>query len=304
MKPKLIIHIGTHKTASTALQVLMSRHRKSLAEGGILYPKTDRAPAPNKTKHATVVNALVAGKRDFAEEHARLVREFEASGCHTMILSQERLSAPLTQAPGLVKRFEIFMNSFDIEVIAVLRRQDYFVESMWNQGSKTRLVTTPVEKYLTRKNMQRHINYLDTLENWKQVGDVTAIGYEAAKEEGVIATFSKVTGIPLTEAPRRANISPSMTCAAIMVRLNKAGIETDWHDIEAALGTEKQRYALGSELRRELLDKMAAHNARLASQYGVIFPEGTPEEPRDPIRIPTLKDAKAYALGKIKHPDL
>lgn len=293
MTPKLILHIGTHKTASTTLQVLMARYRAQLAEQGILYADPSQGPRPNKSKHASLTAALAQGPEAAAAECDRLIREFEASGCHTLVLSHERLSSANQKQMSTIESLQPLRDRFDTRVVGIFRRQDTFVESLWNQHAKTNVTDKPIEAYLNARPMQQHINYFDTLNTWSQFGPVTALGFEANKDTGIVAAFSEATGIPLSDPPKNANISPSMTCAAIMIRLKRAGIAYDWHDVEVALNGRGRRHALGSRLRRALLEQMAESNARLAAEYGIEFPDDMPEEDEEPLKVPTMAEARA-----------
>ena len=89
---KLILHIGTHKTGSTAIQNWLYWNRDTLAAQGVLYARTDREPYPHLKKHTSLHHALMHASGDFRSEWQQIEEEFEASGCHTMILSEEGLS--------------------------------------------------------------------------------------------------------------------------------------------------------------------------------------------------------------------
>ena len=58
LHPKLVFHVGTPKTATTALQFFLENNRDKLAHRGIWYPETHEGPAP---KHQFLVGQLIGG---------------------------------------------------------------------------------------------------------------------------------------------------------------------------------------------------------------------------------------------------
>src|SRR5918995_1398619 len=64
---RLIVHIGTHKTATTTIQRHLARNRRALAARGIWYPSYDLIGKPRHYAHLGIVNA-------FSAQHAKLTR--------------------------------------------------------------------------------------------------------------------------------------------------------------------------------------------------------------------------------------
>lgn len=93
-RPRLILHIGTHKTATSTLQALMAAERRNLREAGVCYPRTDHPDFIDQNKHIALAEALIHDAAAFDLEWARVRDEFDASGAHTLVLSAEGLSGP------------------------------------------------------------------------------------------------------------------------------------------------------------------------------------------------------------------
>ena len=284
-RPRLLLHIGTHKTATSTLQLLMSSQRKALAAQGFCYPRTDREPSPNRNKHAFFRPLVAKGGPSFERMHGALMEEFAASGCHTMVLSAEGLAEfPLHRN---LNSLSIFARDFDIEAICYVRRQDYFAESLWNQRCKTGKQTQPIAHFVEDPKVIQYMTYMDMLDRWAAYGKVTALGFETAREAGIVESFAAVTGMALPDPEKIRNISPSMTLAAALAVLNRTkDKQRDWQVLEPMLGENLSRHALGSRLRAEILARFADHNARLAETYGVVFPDTMPEERPDPLPDP------------------
>ena len=291
-KPKLILHIGTHKTATSTLQAIMEQNRAALIGQGFYYPATNRLPHPNLPKHTSLYVALMNGPDAVRAEREILLGEFEASGCTTMVLSEEGMSSPGFLRERAMERVQILAPDFDIRIISFLRRQDSFVESLWNQYTREKTTNKHINEFIKAPNPRQYMTYMDTLAEWAKQGEITAIGYETAVEAGIVEAFSAATGMSLPHEQRRTNVSPSMACAAMMAAMNRMGIAYDWRSIEAALGPDTRRYALGSRLRTRLLAQFAEHNARLRETYGVVFPDKMPDEPEEPIAEPGAEDIR------------
>lgn len=300
MKPHLILHIGTHKTATSTLQALMAGHRSQLRAEGVLYPSTDRPPLRSRRKHAFLGSLLHHGGPAFGAMLADLRAEVFASGCDRVLMSGEGLSGPtLRPDPAALAALA---EEFDLTTVCFLRRQDTFAESLWNQRCKTGNEQVDIKTFVNGARMARHMDYVSQLAPWAEVGRVVALGFEAARREGVAETFATAAGISLPAAPRDRNVSPSMLCASYMAVLNRLGIGFAWKRVDAAVAefhaddpVAMTRRALGRHLRTELLQRLRSSNEALAACHGVTFPEDLPDEPDDPIALPSDASAKQLA---------
>ncbi len=107
---ELYLHIGRHKTGTSALQHFLQEQRDSLAVQGVCYPRTGSAPGRNPS-HVTIARALhhdnkggrlalLLLRRRFEEEirpHSRVICSSEGL---QNILSAERLNFFFRRGPG------------------------------------------------------------------------------------------------------------------------------------------------------------------------------------------------------------
>ncbi len=116
---KVILHIGPHKTGTTSIQAFLHKNSALLYQHGFNYPQT-RENGPNH-------HDLVLGLRDVSQRLAtteriqRLLKQSEAEGLHTLILSSEifvEYGIPIR----LIRK--IFMDH-DLRVLAYIRRPDH-----------------------------------------------------------------------------------------------------------------------------------------------------------------------------------
>lgn len=144
---KLILHIGTHKTATTSLQHFFALNRSKLAAQGFFYPENDDS--------AYVFNFLASrvafGKQAEAADFLAKAREkAKQAGCHTVLISGESFYAMTAFFFDLQKRTrtedywaheerlilavkECCAGYDDVRIVCLFRPQDELAGSLYNQ---------------------------------------------------------------------------------------------------------------------------------------------------------------------------
>lgn len=139
-RPRLILHIGSQKTGSTAIQSALDNHPESLAASGLRFARAGR----KHIAHQRLYQAILSGRPRPA--FLELRRELKAHPDATLILSCE-----MFLAPGIAPVFARFLGP-DLcartQVIAYLRRQDHFLEALYKQHLKNGRVTGTIQSYL------------------------------------------------------------------------------------------------------------------------------------------------------------
>ena len=95
MSRSVLIHAGTHKTGTTSLQTLFTRHRAELADRGILYPVTGVWSGGSEGESHTNIAWELMGHVLFDPESGTLddlVDEIVASPCRNALISSEEFS--------------------------------------------------------------------------------------------------------------------------------------------------------------------------------------------------------------------
>lgn len=198
MKPLLFLHIGTHKTGSTAIQ-------RALPVGG--------APALKAGLVRLDIRGDVA-RANWTEEDASALRANLASqivpGVQRYLLTCEGFSGdPLrgyANAPVAAERLRAATADFEVRVVVFLRRQDDFLESIYTQ-------------LIHQGGSQSFDEFLSQLPpggpNWRQLLDAYAAEfgrdqlivrrYHAAfypRPESLLEDFCSILGIPASALPR------------------------------------------------------------------------------------------------------
>ncbi len=240
MTQQLVLHIGLHKTGSSALQAYFGRHRWLLRRLGIFYP---RPFSGTSRVHRDLRSAAVwEGRAADGESHPeigpfddlleRYIETIKASRAPLTILSCESWSAVENfHAPRLAP----FGRHFEVRVVVFVRRPDLFLESFYRQrirAQREREVRC-FEDYVAGPGKAAIGMRAKALGWWAEAFGperVTAIPYEPLRPGfDLFARFCDAAGVPRGLARRlpgrtwRANPSISREQAETIRRINLEG---------------------------------------------------------------------------------
>lgn len=293
----LVLHIGTHKTGTTTIQNALAQGRSEYRRNGILYPATVTPDGIDLNKHISIELSL-RSEAAFNIEKDKVMREFENSNFKTLVLSEEGFSAPPFER---IRLLEEMSREFDrTVVICFLRRQDIFVESLWNQHCRDRREARPLRAYARLDEIKTWIKYDQMLSLYESFSETHAEDYEKAKKAGLLSEFFRTSKLPEPTGIKEQSLnkSPSMNCAATINVLNRRKIEYDKRKIMNAFRFDSLKFALGSNLRREILEQARETNRVLKQKYGIEFDDTLPDEPEEPLVFPE-RGVIARAIGNL-----
>lgn len=135
-KPDLVVHIGTHKTGSTAIQNQLTAQAHKLRKSGIFY-------IPHPSGHKSIKNATSAHPEAVQRftgwlEAAMRAEQIQRAG-DRVLLSWEGFSGSLaagyTNAGAVAANLRTALAPFKLKttILVYLRRQDSFAESVYSQ---------------------------------------------------------------------------------------------------------------------------------------------------------------------------
>lgn len=135
-RPRIILHLGLHKTGSTCIQHHLHHYRDRLAEQGILVPETGFGEGAALregalTGHQGLAAALARG--DDAPWTA-LRHEIRRSGAQTVVLSCENFSYPtLTERADRIAALAAHLDFATVTPVALARRPDRWIEAVYRE---------------------------------------------------------------------------------------------------------------------------------------------------------------------------
>ncbi|AJE44727.1 hypothetical protein [Celeribacter indicus] len=149
--PRLILHIGTHKTATTHIQDTFHKNRRLLRRHGLLYPAIGAQRGHHGLASAWIPLNRTYAYRDPARAWARLqhcpdrkIRESD-----TIFVSSEEFSRWAPHRVDMAHLRRMVSHFDEVRVICVLRNQAAFIQSVYQQVSEDRN-PGPIEPYLAR----------------------------------------------------------------------------------------------------------------------------------------------------------
>lgn len=219
---EVILHVGPHKTGTTAIQRFLHRNRDQLLEQGILY----RTPGLTMTDH----NPLVAGFRG-GTPPTEVARAFIAdlvgkAGDHRVLISSEELSGGSTD----IGAFLACLEGCPVTAIGYLRHPYDLVVSAYNQ-----VVRDPRVRRTTPMN-HRPFAYDPSLRNiighWLERARMVLCPYDPEQwpERSLTRDFLRTIGVDdglFAHDGNRENRSLSPALLEAARHLNLSGIEEE-----------------------------------------------------------------------------
>jgi hypothetical protein len=202
---RIILHVGTHKTATTTVQDSMALNRALLARRGIVFP----AIGPSAGHHALATRWIALPERYCDSRPAldswRALADRHAGGTDTVFLSSEEFSrnqparVDMRELAGLLAGFS------RRTVVCTLRNQLAYLQSIYLQITRDARGPT-VEAFLNQALRTDHatgvmLDYgalYDRLLSGFAPDEIVFVSYEAAVRDprGVVAHLLERVGLP------------------------------------------------------------------------------------------------------------
>ena len=300
----MIVHIGTTKTGSTAIQKVLARSRTELLAQGVSYPRspgherhaylaasaaTDRARIENADRGFWKGVSPALQLQKFQTEFRAEMESLPAS-VRRIIVSAEDFSARLLDRQGVQNLHAMLMPYADtITVVVYLRRPDQHLTSLYSE--KLRWGSAQQPGLLDAKVAAHAYDYAGLLDRWALVFGEHAIKprlYEQRQgvKFDVVQDFLDVCGIRLdlaaqnglTDSNKALSFAAQMTLVELAERLRvkkRANVSSSlWQHLVDAVST-----SLPGPGWRPTQQEAAAFVARYADDHDVVrrrwFPERT-----------------------------
>ena len=279
----LIVHIGTQKTGTSALQGYLSANSEPLARQGIRYIEAGRRWG-NHSSHGELAQSVLGRADGSVWNEVR--RELTASKSRVNLISAEGFwfADPATLKAQL-------SSISDVRIVVYLRRQDKYLQSLWKQA------VTGGRKHdfnLWRERLPHRGDYFSTVEKWAEQFGAESIIVRPYERNGVVNTIEDFCRIiDARDIPVQPNVgrnpSPRRELLHFIRAFNHLNVNVDRHQLFRALVFKNSEYVRSCDMLSHaeavaLMNLYAEGNQRLIEKYyrdpsSPLFPELTEAAP-------------------------
>lgn len=241
MQKQIYIHVGPPKTGTSIIQSWLNKNRlQLLSESNVYYPSHDIDQNHISSGHNQLFLEKREGQRAFFchEKFQLLLDDFSHRNVDILLLSSEYF---FYQIPEFLK----YSNQYRLHIIAYIRPEYEFIESIYNQSVKRNFQDMPIA---LRKNIR--YSYLDTLIEYldkysKEFFILRAYGAEHFFEPNIVHDLLETLNVPARfeidiQGPG-VNTSYSFECLEFKRWLNKFKLS----DLDVLLDRMLQTYGRG-----------------------------------------------------------
>lgn len=185
MRPKLFIHIGHNKVASSTLQLALRANADAIRSNGILiadeafgFPTDGAIQGHPLYKIEEIITATDEKKaqHEMDELETRILAALQDERFRGAVISSENLTS--ARASCL---FGSLSRRFDLKVLYLIRRQDEYLVSAWKQWGVRK--GQSLNAYVEERLQNHSPKFLNIALDWKKQGaDVRVIPLHAVKD--------------------------------------------------------------------------------------------------------------------------
>lgn len=186
-RPRAVLHIGTHKTGTTALQYFCAANAPRLQDAGLFYPTDMPEAAAFREGHHYLPWYLADNQErlrgyGYSDAYCAATEDRLASypGDKTLILSSEGFSLLELEQ---IRRLRLYLAARDVTVLLYVRRQDEYVQAMY----QTDVIHFDHADEIGRLRDPHRLDYWALARRWATVfghGNVVVRPYETVQLQG------------------------------------------------------------------------------------------------------------------------
>jgi hypothetical protein len=320
---QLILHIGTHKTGTSALQECLRRNEKRLAYRGIHYARM--VPYKNCNSLARTV-----AKNRGPEVEAfirRNINKAKAMGAHTVVMSAESFYAMTmffhkfngrgrdywkSEREAVVFLQRAFPKEVMVRPVVFFRRQDRFLESIYAEVVKSRGVESPIDEFTYF--FDEALDYKRHAEIWNaHFPDCAVYSYEQASNGMPEFFLRNILLLPDTDAFKGLDMRVNARLSRDVLEYKRMLNATEMSAVDRYLSDLACRELsqaipdsgaykdyLARQSRNALMEEMAAGNAFLSEKFAMKpFPTVSDDSSKDRAPYPGLSPERVALLAEL-----
>jgi SAM-dependent methyltransferase len=196
---RVYLHIGTHKTGTTALQLTFHERSQLLRQRGVLYPRSGR-PVEERIGHQALVQGLDQADRG-ATQWDELLSELTEATEEVAVISSEGFSSLGDDAVSIVRAY---LDAHDVTIVVYLRRQDEYLHGLYCTPVFFYGETRDLPQWRKESGADAQLDYRVLLRRWeREFGRDRFIvrPYERSQLRGggIVSDFCSLIGLELPE---------------------------------------------------------------------------------------------------------
>lgn len=230
-KPNLILHAGTHKTGTSAIQKFAYKQADDLLSQGIYYPDYQPFSKRMSGGHHSVAHGLADDSRVLsAKDIVQLSQRWHdlcVDNGFSLMLSAEALYRRVLGEGSHTQRRENYLTrvkevfaAFDINVVLVYRRPDEYIRSWYQERVMRRAKPLPAFPQFCYSGHAAGVNYTKSARLFSRVfGTATVMTYESLNNgDGLVINFFRRLGIEPTVMPEQSTVRKSLSVPQTVVK--------------------------------------------------------------------------------------
>lgn len=291
MSQRLILHVGRHKTGTSAVQHHCSSVRETLKQQGVIYPVAGTIEPNGRRTPAHHYLARQTHRRHHdPDQFAALQRDFfaEIEGYDTVIVSSEGFQN--LRRLNLLDRFFDGFEGFEVTVICYLREYLSYLVSSYRQMVQNQPRFMTFSDYCSRD-----FRIDDFLSDWGAVGTMITRPFDRDKLLGgdIVLDFFDQLGLESIDVEHRL-VNHSIGGNLLYFRLAESHFDwepTSYREAEK-LATDHAPFRSGfriTDAQADMIRNSAPYNDIVADHVGALPLQSYADEPVIPA-MATLDD--------------
>ncbi|BAF72679.1 hypothetical protein [Sulfurovum sp. NBC37-1] len=173
MKKKLFLHIGFHKTGTSALQEYLDNHREELERQDIFYPRSHDDAFPGNVDLSWAFNNNPPRWGNVDEINREKILDFYkkqllSTGCKNIIISSEDFVLLDSQIISIEKIKE-YLREYEVKLVVYMREPVEFMLSLYSHAIRARQINCSFKTYIAENYNFAAAFYPARLQPWIKV---------------------------------------------------------------------------------------------------------------------------------------